>query len=73
MKTCWKMFKMILSLECMEMYKHTHEIKKYINLMVAWVSDFVLPGVWVGIGETIGEEDEGGWQPISDKSLQQSL
>ena len=34
---------------------------------------FVLPSVWVGVSETIGEKEETGWQPISAISLQQSF
>ena len=35
--------------------------------------NFVLPNVSVDVGETIAEEEEGGWQPISAISLQQSF
>ena len=35
--------------------------------------NFVLPNVSVAVGETIAEEEEGGWQPISAISLQQSV
>ena len=36
-------------------------------------SDFVLPSVSVGAGETVNVEEETGWQPMSAISLQQSL
>ena len=32
-----------------------------------------LPSVWVGVSETIRDEEEVGWQPISAISLQQSF
>ena len=41
--------------------------------VLPYPSDFILPSVLVGVGETIGEEEEAGWQPISAISLQQSL
>ena len=36
-------------------------------------SDFILPSVSVGVGETVGDEEKAGWQPISAISLQQSF
>ena len=36
-------------------------------------NNFFLPSVWVGVGETIGEEEVEGWQPISAISPQQSF
>ena len=41
--------------------------------MIVWVPDFGLPSVSVGVGDTIEEEGEAGWQPISATSLQQSF
>ena len=35
--------------------------------------DFVLPSVSVVEGDTVGEKEEAGWQPISAISLQQIL
>ena len=32
---------------------------------------FIIPSVSVGVGETVGEEEEAGWQLISAISLQQ--
>ena len=31
--------------------------KNFQHLVIAWASDFVLPSVSVGVGETIGEEE----------------
>ena len=47
--------------------------KTFQHLVIAWASDFVLPCVSVGVGETIGEEEVAGWHPISSISLQQSF
>ena len=41
--------------------------------MKCGTSDFVLPSVSVGAGETVNVEEETGWQPMSAISLQQSL
>ena len=32
---------------------------------------FIIPIVIVGVGETVGDEEKVGWQPISAISLQQ--
>ena len=32
---------------------------------------FIIPSVNVGVSETVGDEEEAGWQPISAISLQQ--
>ena len=42
-----------------------------IIIMKYKASDIVLPNVSVGVGETVKEEEEAGWQPISAISLQQ--
>ena len=44
-----------------------------VEKVVTYYSNLILPGVSVGVGETIDEEEEGGWQPISVISLQQSF
>ena len=43
----------------------------HIYNMKCGTSDFVLPSVSVGVSETVGEEEEAGWQPIAVTSLQQ--
>ena len=45
----------------------------YKIVFVTHASDFVLPNVSVEICETVGDEEEVGWQPISAISLQQSF
>ena len=42
-----------------------------IIIMKCKASDIVLPNVSVGVGETVREEKEAGWQPISTISSQQ--
>ena len=46
------------------------KLESYQKLWLIY-SDFVLPSVSIGVGETIGEEEDSGWQPILATSLQQ--
>ena len=65
----------ILLLDLVEMHIGGYNIvlsHMYI-IMKCGTSDFFLPSVSVEICETVGDEEEVGWQPISAISLQQSL
>ena len=53
--------------ECNIVLRHMLENMKY------GAYDFVLSSVSVIVGDTVGDEEEAGWQPISAISLQQIL
>ena len=50
--------------------QHVNKIHFKHEKVFTYHSDFILPGVSVGVDENIGEE-KAGWQPISAISLQQ--